>query len=86
MAALISINEACRLFFTLVVILDTTESPFYLELWTSITLVKLYSCISSIYNFNNYGVWLRHRALRFNLLSKNHSKGFSLQSLTLFYR
>ena len=28
--ALISINEACRLFFTLVVILGTIESPFYL--------------------------------------------------------
>ena len=30
MEVLISINEACRLFFTLVVILGTIESPFYL--------------------------------------------------------
>ena len=86
MEVFISINEAFRLFFILVVILCTTESPFYLELCTSIILVKLYIYIISIYNFNNYGVWLRHRALRFNLLSKNRSKGFSLQSLTRLYR
>lgn len=79
---LISINEACRLFFILVAILYNRESPFYLVLCTDIILVKLYSYIRSIHTFNTYGVWLRHRALRFNLLSKNHSKGFPLQSLT----
>ena len=41
--------------------------------------------ISSIHTFNTYGVWLRHRALRYNLLSKNHSKGFPLQSLTRLF-
>ena len=74
MEVFISINEVFRLFFILVTILYNTESPFYLELCTYIILVKLYSYISSVYTFNSYGVWLRHRALRFNLLSKNRSK------------
>ena len=52
MEVLISINEACR------IILYTIESPFYLELCTSVILVKLYIYIISIYKFNNYGVWL----------------------------
>ena len=38
MEVLISINEACRLFFTLVVILCTTESNFYLDILLSIKL------------------------------------------------
>ena len=74
MEVFISINEVFRLFFILVAILYNTESPFYLELCIYIILVKLYSYISSVYTFNSYGVWLRHRALRSNLLSKKHSK------------
>ena len=86
MEVFISINESFRLFFILVAILYNTYSPFYLELYTNIILVKLYSYISSIHTFNTYGVWLRHRALRSNLLSKNRSKGFPLQSLTRLFR
>lgn len=86
MEVFISINEVFRVFFILITILYNTESLFYLGLCTNIILVKLYSYISSIHTFNTYGVWLRHRALRFNLLSKNRSKGFSLQSLTRLYR
>ena len=82
MEVFISINEVFRLFFILVAILYNRESPFYLGLCTNIILFKLYSYIISIHTFNTYGVWLRHRALRSNLLSKNHSKGFPLQSLT----
>lgn len=47
----------------------------------------MYQCsiiygIGIIVIFYSYGVWLRHRALRSNLLSKKHSKVFPLQSPT----